>query len=92
MTWTPVAAAVAVLVLTGACASPEPVEPRSVASEEPGSSEGSVTPPDGGKKTPRARCSSNCAPDFSVTTFTGERFALAQHRGKVVVLNFWESW
>lgn len=32
------------------------------------------------------------APDFSMTTFSGEPFRLAEHRGRVVVLNFWASW
>ena len=32
------------------------------------------------------------APDFSVTTFDGETFALGEQRGTPVVLNFWESW
>jgi cytochrome oxidase Cu insertion factor (SCO1/SenC/PrrC family) len=32
------------------------------------------------------------APSFTVTTFTGERFALEAMRGTPVVLNFWESW
>ena len=91
MTWRSIVAGIVVLIL-GACASPSRVEPQSVASEEPGYSDASGTPLDGGTKTPRARCSTNCASDFSVTTFTGERFSLAQHSGKVVVLNFWESW
>jgi cytochrome oxidase Cu insertion factor (SCO1/SenC/PrrC family) len=32
------------------------------------------------------------APDFTVTTFEGERFSLAAQKGTPVVLNFWESW
>jgi cytochrome c biogenesis protein CcmG/thiol:disulfide interchange protein DsbE len=32
------------------------------------------------------------APDFSMTTFEGQPFRLSDHRGKVVVLNFWASW
>ena len=32
------------------------------------------------------------APDFAVTTFEGDRFALGEQRGTPVVLNFWESW
>ena len=96
MTLTRIAAAVAVLALGAACASADRVEqrePLSVGSEEPGSSDRSATARDGDKPAPpRERCSSNCAPDFSVTTFAGERFTLAQHHGKVVVLNFWESW
>lgn len=30
--------------------------------------------------------------EFAVTTFEGETFRLSDHRGKPVVLNFWESW
>ena len=32
------------------------------------------------------------APDFELTLFDGSTFHLADHRGKVVVLNFWASW
>jgi hypothetical protein len=32
------------------------------------------------------------APDFTVTTFEGDRFRLGEHKGTPVVLNFWESW
>ena len=32
------------------------------------------------------------APAFELTTFEGERLALAELRGKIVVLNFWASW
>lgn len=32
------------------------------------------------------------APDFSITTFDGETFSLAEKRGQVVVVNFWASW
>ncbi len=32
------------------------------------------------------------APDFTLTTFDGERFTLSEHRGKTIVLNFWGSW
>jgi cytochrome c biogenesis protein CcmG/thiol:disulfide interchange protein DsbE len=32
------------------------------------------------------------APDFALTLFDGDRFALDQQHGKVVVLNFWASW
>ena len=32
------------------------------------------------------------APDFTVETFTGEDFHLAEHKGTPVVPNFWESW
>ena len=32
------------------------------------------------------------APDFTLTTFSGETYHLQELRGKVVVLNFWASW
>ena len=31
-------------------------------------------------------------PDFSFITFDGRRFQLSEHRGKIVVVNFWASW
>ena len=30
--------------------------------------------------------------DFTVETFDGQTFTMSDHRGKPVVLNFWESW
>lgn len=32
------------------------------------------------------------APDFTLTTFDGQRLTLSQLRGKAVVVNFWASW
>ncbi len=32
------------------------------------------------------------APEFSIPTYGGGTFALAEQRGKVVVVNFWASW
>jgi cytochrome c biogenesis protein CcmG/thiol:disulfide interchange protein DsbE len=32
------------------------------------------------------------APDFSLKTLSGNTFRLKEHRGKVVVLNFWGTW
>ncbi len=32
------------------------------------------------------------APDFVLTTIDGDKFRLADHRGRVVVLNFWATW
>lgn len=31
-------------------------------------------------------------PNFTLTTFDGQKIALAELKGKVVVLNFWASW
>lgn len=32
------------------------------------------------------------APDFSITSFDGQEFTLSEHRGHVVIVNFWASW
>ncbi len=32
------------------------------------------------------------APDFTLTDAEGESFRLSEHRGEVVVLNFWATW
>jgi cytochrome c biogenesis protein CcmG/thiol:disulfide interchange protein DsbE len=32
------------------------------------------------------------APNFTLTTLDGKEFTLSEHRGKVVVINFWASW
>lgn len=32
------------------------------------------------------------APDFELTTFSGEPLQLSSYRGQIVVLNFWASW
>lgn len=32
------------------------------------------------------------APDFTLTTVDGDTFHLREHRGHVVVLNFWATW
>lgn len=32
------------------------------------------------------------APNFSLTTFQGQTFSLADQRGKVSIVNFWASW
>lgn len=36
--------------------------------------------------------SGSAAPEFSLTTFDGEDYVLADLRGKVVLINFWASW
>lgn len=35
---------------------------------------------------------SGAAPDFTVTTFDGQTYSLADLKGKPVVVNFWASW
>ena len=76
------------LVALSACSSPEP--PNATPADPPASV------PSGGerneKESPGPECRSDCAPDFTVTSFEGERFVLADHFGKVVVINFFESW
>lgn len=32
------------------------------------------------------------APEFTIPTFAGGNFSLAEQRGKVVIVNFWASW
>ncbi|HWV22883.1 MAG TPA: TlpA disulfide reductase family protein [Thermomicrobiales bacterium] len=32
------------------------------------------------------------APDFEMETFDGDTFRLSEHRGEVVIVNFWGSW
>jgi cytochrome c biogenesis protein CcmG, thiol:disulfide interchange protein DsbE len=32
------------------------------------------------------------APDFAGTTFSGDEFRLSDHRGQIVIVNFWASW
>jgi cytochrome oxidase Cu insertion factor (SCO1/SenC/PrrC family) len=48
-----------------------------------------ATSPDEASGTDRA---ADAAPDVTVTTFQGDRFSLADHRGMPVVINFFDSW
>ncbi|NDJ33413.1 MAG: TlpA family protein disulfide reductase, partial [Chloroflexi bacterium] len=32
------------------------------------------------------------APDFTLTTYSGETYSLDELEGQVIVLNFWASW
>lgn len=68
----------------------------------PGAATDISRPTDGGATATGARADesqppkpppkADLAPDFTVTTFEGERFRLSEVRGIPVVLNFWESW
>lgn len=42
--------------------------------------------------TGRVQPNAGLAPDFTLTTYSGEEIALADLRGQVVVVNFWASW
>jgi peroxiredoxin len=61
---------------------PEPIEP---AGDSPGSSGGGAT----GTESPLV---GKPAPDFDLELLGGRRFHLADHHGKVVVLDFWATW
>jgi cytochrome oxidase Cu insertion factor (SCO1/SenC/PrrC family) len=85
------AALILVILGLSACGgATQPAEPPSSATtqdpspaEEPAPEEtqpGEVDRPD------------DAAPDFSVTTFDGERFTLAEQTGMPVVINFFDSW
>ena len=41
---------------------------------------------------PEAPADPSPAPDFTLTGLDGEPFTLSEHRGEVVVLNFWATW
>ena len=40
----------------------------------------------------QGRPMSGPAPDFTLTTLDGTQFKLSEHKGKVVIINFWASW
>ena len=44
------------------------------------------------KKVQAGPISSGIAPDFNITGFDGHTFKLSEHRGHVVIVNFWASW
>lgn len=45
-----------------------------------------------GLRHPRLATDVGPAPDFTLARFDGGDFRLAEHRGEVVVINFWASW
>jgi cytochrome c biogenesis protein CcmG, thiol:disulfide interchange protein DsbE len=40
----------------------------------------------------RTQLQSGPAPDFTLTTYEGKPFTLSEHKGNVVLINFWASW
>jgi cytochrome c biogenesis protein CcmG/thiol:disulfide interchange protein DsbE len=44
------------------------------------------------KETRAGPVQSGMAPDFTLTSFSGETVTLSELRGQVVVINFWASW
>lgn len=67
-----------VLLATASCGS----DGGSVAASAKGSSSSVEVAPRVGKR----------APDFSLTSLSGEKVSLSSFRGKVVFVNFWASW
>lgn len=43
-------------------------------------------------KVTAAQIDSGAAPDFTLTSFSGETITISELRGQVVVINFWASW
>lgn len=74
-----VAASTACAAADEPAAAPSPPSLSALPTEDNGSSVAAKSPEDP-------------APDFTITTFDGERFSLGEQRGTPVVLNFWESW
>lgn len=62
----------------------------------------SLFAPEDGRRAPQGRINSETgvlvfdevrdAPDFEVTSFSGEPLRLSDLRGQIVILNFWASW
>ncbi len=78
------------LIATGCGGSPDVTSSTGESAPETStqpSQEGSGRVKNGASAAPR-----DPAPDFTFTTFEGDRFALGEQRGTPVVLNFWESW
>ena len=74
-------------VLLAACegtSTPPPSSDRAATPQTP-----PATSPGEASGTDRA---ADAAPDVTVTTFQGDRFSLADHRGMPVVINFFDSW
>ena len=44
------------------------------------------------RRTQAGQVQTGMAPDFSLTSFSGETLTLSELRGQVVVINFWASW
>lgn len=84
----------AAVVLFGACGGANEVGPAATADSPTPVDDGAPIARDRAGKSRKTEPAPNAdlAPDFTVTTFEGERFRLSELRGTPVVLNFWESW
>lgn len=83
------------LTSAGSCGTATERESATEATESVGNPADTKPPGKESKPTPESESVAppeDPAPDFSVETFDGETFSLAEQRGTPVVLNFWESW
>ena len=84
--WRLMAVAGAASVMMMACAgSPSPTA-------QPGGTENGRPSQNDNEPSSGDQPSTDPAPEFTVSTFDGAEFSLAEQRGTPVVLNFWESW
>ena len=61
------------------------LEPKFVQDEKNGS-------PDGDSNGTESSLVGKPAPDFELDTIGGDRFRLSEHKGKIIVLDFWATW
>jgi cytochrome oxidase Cu insertion factor (SCO1/SenC/PrrC family) len=87
------AMAVTALMVLGAGCAESKLDPPSAASPI-ASPDGAGEPAGPGPRSGKSKAGSSYddSLNFSVTTFDGEVFELAAHKGTPVVINFWESW
>jgi len=81
----------AAVLLAGCGGSPAPSS-APAARETPVTSPPATPEDEAASGTTQDEPAPDAAPDIMVTTFEGERFALADHRGMPVVINFFDSW
>jgi cytochrome oxidase Cu insertion factor (SCO1/SenC/PrrC family) len=86
MQWALRAGLVATVLLT-ACGGDSTMPPTADRAPTP-----QTTPSPSPDEASGADRAADAAPDITVTTFQGDRFSLADHRGMPVVINFFDSW